>query len=194
MAGRNKSPNAYYFDSCVYLAYLRNETDTYGYNRIRSIKEIWDETECGTSVIVTSTITVTEVLSHKLSVLSEKKFLQALNNGLHQFEDVTPPIALKAREYRDHYEKHPVQNPFNLAQNPRKYLSTPDALHLATSWILECGQFLTFDGHAPKKNDNSIGLLWLGNMAGTDPVIITQPEDTPRLIQGDLSIDEQKAK
>lgn len=172
MTGKNR-PTSYYFDSCVYLAYLRNEIGPYTKRKISAIGTIWNQSERGQCAIMTSAITITEVLSHKLTKDAEKKFNHAIES-IHQVEDVTPPIAERARKYRDHYQRMPVSIPGS--QTTRSGLSTPDALHLATAVIFECDQFWTFDGLNATGKKKDIGLLWLGNRAGEDSLIICQPE------------------
>ena len=180
MSGRARKPSRY-FDACIYLAYLRNETVPYGKDRIAAIEGMWKDSERGGLTVVTSTITLTEVLSHKLTPDAKKKFVQATESGLHLCIDVEPPIALKARDYRDFYQGHAVKDPTG---KMRKHLSTPDALHLATAVIYGCDEMLTFDGFGAKERDNTIGLLWLGNKAGQDDLIITQPYVTQPTIPG----------
>lgn len=190
MSGIHRAPSIY-FDACIYLAVLRNEVSTYGEGRIRAIERIWKRSEAGGIVVVTSAITITEVLDHKLpSKKDEKRFHQAVRQNVHQVEDVTGPIAVRASQYRDYYEKNPVKQPASKPAVTRKFLTTPDAIHLATATILGVNQFWTFDGVAGSKKDKSIGLLWLGNKAATDELIITQPENdpppAPELIETDL--------
>jgi predicted nucleic acid-binding protein len=179
MSGKLKQLPSYYFDACVYLAYLRNETAHYGKSRIGAIESIWKQSERGGVVVVTSAITITEVLSHKLEAKAEKKFSQIIQSGVHQCEDVTPPIASKARQYRDYYHANPVKLPGGTGS--RSDLTTPDAIHLATAIILSCEQFLTFDGVS--ENKDTIGLLWLSNKVATETLIITQPQQ----VQGEFA-------
>ena len=174
MSGRHKA-QSYYFDACIYLAYLQNDTASYSKRKIASIGTVWSRSERGDVAVMTSTVTITEVLSHKLSRDAEKKFFQAINFA-HQVEDVTPPIALRAREYRDYYQKKPVQVPGGDKKAIRSGLTTPDAIHLATASINRCDEFWTFDGCAVGSAKKDIGLLWLGNSVGDDSLIICQPE------------------
>lgn len=180
MSGNLRRLPSYYFDASVYLAYLRNEESTYGKERIQAIDSIWQQSERGGAAVVTSAISLTEVLAHKLQPSAEKKFLQAFQSGIHQFDDVTPPIALRARLYRDYYKQSPVKCPGGDAM--RSDLVTADAIHLATAVIDGCEQFWTFDGVAGTKK--TIGILWLGNKVGSDILVIAQPE----LLQGELPI------
>jgi len=81
MSGKNKRLPSYYFDACVYLAYLRWEEANYGKPRIRAIESIWKQSERGGVIIATSAITLTEVLSHKLDSKSEKNFFKPFRQG-----------------------------------------------------------------------------------------------------------------
>ena len=179
MSGNLKRLPSYYFDACVYLAYLRNEESHYGKARIRAIEAIWKQSERGGAAVLTSAITLTEVLAHKLNAKAEKKFIQIIQSGIHQCEDVTPPISMRARQYRDYYQANPVKCPHG--EGIRSDLTTPDAIHLATAVIFNCEQFLTFDGSSSGRK-NTIGLLWLENKVGNDSLIISQPEQ----LQGEL--------
>jgi predicted nucleic acid-binding protein len=166
----NKRLTSYYFDSCVYLAHLRNE-ETYGKPRLKAIDAIWRQSERGGVAVVTSSITITEVLAHHLTAKAKKRFMQAIESGIHQCEDPTPPICIKASDYRVFYQHHPVQNPFG--EGNRSDLTATDAIHLATASILNVDYFFTFDGIAKKK---TVGLLWLKNKVAADNLIICQPE------------------
>lgn len=92
------------------------------------------------------------------------------SSGLHTLIDVKPPIAHRARKYREHYILKPI---ILEGGKQAKRLTTPDAIHLATAVIYGCQTFFTFDGLSNEKND--IGLLWLGNKAGDDELVICSP-------------------
>jgi len=179
-----KRQAAIYFDACVYLAFLKNETD-YGAVPLNAIKHVWNEAQKGAQVIATSAITVAEVLKHKLDVKTSKVFLEAIR-GLHICIDSDIEIAIKAGEYRTYYEKHPVIIPgSNPADKTCKRLTTPDAIHLATCVMNGCTEFWTFDGvRQTTKKDKSIGLLWLNNSVAGTPLVICQPT----LAQGMLAL------
>jgi hypothetical protein len=100
-----KRVTSYYFDACVYLAYLRNEESAYGKAKIRAIRSIWEQSERAGAAVITSALTLTEVLAKQLPAKGRKKFNQAIESGIHQIEDVTPPIAIKASEYRTFYDQ-----------------------------------------------------------------------------------------
>lgn len=172
----SKRLTSYYFDACVYLAHLRNEEE-YGKHRLKAIEAIWKQSQSAGCVIVTSSLTITEVLAQPLKTKERRKFMQAIESGIHQIEDPTPPIAIKAADYRLYFQHHPVQNPFG--EGVRSDLTAIDAIHLATASVLETDYFFTFDGLAKKK---TIGLLWLKNKVASDNLIICQPE----IDQGEL--------
>jgi len=166
----NKRTVSYYFDACVYLAYLRNEEKTYGKTKIKAIESLWEQSERGGVTIVTSSLTITEVMANQLTEKSRKRFKQALDSGIHHFEDPSPPISVKASDYRIFYQHHPIQNPFG--EGTRSDLTTVDAIHLATAVNLNVDYFFTFDGLSKKK---VIGLLWLKNKVAADNLVICEP-------------------
>jgi predicted nucleic acid-binding protein len=175
MSGINRQ-RAIYFDSCVYLAYLRNESGTFGAGRIESIRHVWREAQKGAQTIATSSITIAEVLSHKLEAAQKRAFIEAVR-GLHICIDADIEVGFKASEIREYYKKNPVSAP--ASQPPRlcTNLETPDAIHLATCALNGCVEFWTFDGvRATTKKDKSIGLLWLGNQVAGVPLVICQPD------------------
>jgi len=174
-----------YFDSCIYIAHYRQETDTYGQPIINSIGRLMSQNEKGGSIIITSSITICEVIT-KLLESSLKAQIEDFKNkfkrGLHLLYDADPEICEKAALYRAHYWsnpiKHPIQPPGNQPDVKVRNLTTMDSIQLATATTYPCGEFWTVDGLA-KTNDKykSIKLLWLGNSVVKDQLIITPPYD-----------------
>lgn len=165
-----------YFDACVYLAFLANET-SYGKDRIDAIKDAWDDNRAGGCSIITSSLSICEVTECLLvrGMKAElEEFRLCFSNGLHTAIDVDPPIAEKAGRYRHYYHKHPLKHPDK--PTPFSNLTTADAVHCATAVIHKARELWTFDGLG-KKNDKqkSIKLLWLNNRVGDDDLIITSP-------------------
>src|SRR5712691_9188893 len=91
----------YYWDACAYLAWLKNEEAAYGKDSIDALEKIIKENFERKAEIVTSTITMIEVLSSSLTEEQEKRFRGSFRPTNHVMYDVDPPIALKARESRE---------------------------------------------------------------------------------------------
>ncbi|HEY4417481.1 MAG TPA: PIN domain-containing protein [Verrucomicrobiae bacterium] len=167
-----------YFDACVYLAYYRQETASYGKPRVQAIQSMLEENKRGGSTIITSSLTICEVIDRLLESDLRAEiddFKNRFKFGIQKLIDVEPLISEKAAQYRHFYRKNPITMP-NRADKPFKNLATPDAIHLATAVIYECDEFWTLDGlNVSADKHQSIKPLWLKNNVAGDSIIITPP-------------------
>lgn len=148
----------YYWDACVYLAWLKKEASKH----LASIETIAEENKKRNNIIVTSVITKLEVLDASLTPDQERSFGECFSFGTHELYELDGGVTLKAREYRSHYFKNPVGG---------KKLSVPDAIHLATAFVCKSDELHTLDDGGK----GGVSLLALnGNVAG-DPVKICYP-------------------
>jgi predicted nucleic acid-binding protein len=165
----------YYWDACVYLAWLRDEAAYKA--ELPMMAEIIRENSVRENTIITSTVTLIEVLSTKLTGDQEKTFRDCFKNPKHVLYDVDPAVAFRARELREYYVTHKIKN---------RSLSTPDAIHLATALIHGASSFHTFDNGKSKDDDGKKGipLLDLGNKIAGHPLEIIKPfiHFTPSLL------------
>jgi len=172
-----RSDQTVYFDSCIYIAHYRNEISSYNKPRIDAIAAMLEENKRGGTTIVTSSLTLCEVLQRlKQDSLNAEieDFKNRFKWGLHKLKDVDPKVAERAALYRHYYRTNPVKGPNRV--KPFTNLTTPDAIHLATATLYECDEFWTFDGMNPKADKHeSIKPLWLNNKVATDAIIITPP-------------------
>lgn len=120
----------YYWDACAYLARLMDERASYGNEAIDALQQAANDNFQRKNVIITSTLTFTEVLSLKLGEARERQFRRSFRNGDHITYDVDPPIAMRAREFREAF----------LKKKGEKTLATPDAIHLATASIYKADE------------------------------------------------------
>src|ERR1017187_504403 len=103
-----------YFDACIYLAHYRQEISSYGKSRIGAIGEMWEENKRGGSTIVTSSLTICEVIERlKQSNLESEieDFKNRFKFGFHELKDVDPKISEKAAMYRHFYRTNPIKMP-----------------------------------------------------------------------------------
>jgi predicted nucleic acid-binding protein len=163
MSGTDKT-NIYYWDACAYLAWIKNEEEAFGKDAIDALAAIVKDHFDRKVAIVTSTITLIEVLSSSLSEEEEKRFRLSFKPGDHLLYEVDPPIAFKARDFRERLLKN----------QDGKTLPTPDAIHLATAVICKADAFITFD--EGKKNKRYFGLLELNKDPRVDGLEICRPE------------------
>lgn len=147
------SPRIIYWDACIYLAWLiPDQEQTYGRESIEAIRQIARENLEKKAIIVTSTLTFVEVLSANLTDDSERQFRKSFNSFDHTTYDLTPPIAMKARDFRQR------------GNAEGRALKTPDAIHLATAAIYKA-EFWTFDDKLLRLNGSEV----------TDYLVIQRP-------------------
>ncbi|MGD0707406.1 MAG: PIN domain-containing protein [Anaerolineaceae bacterium] len=156
-----------YWDSCIFIAHLGNETrqnpsDMYGVNELVSMFDM------GQIDLVTSVITITEVLESSMGKSEYEKFRLLFSRKNCHLVEVNRGIAEISHEIRNYYY-----------QPGTPTLSTPDCLHLATAIWFDCCTFYTFDGESGKS-----GLLTLkAPIAGKYdlPIKIPAPSSPPQL-------------
>ena len=152
----------HYWDACMYLALLKGET-SHGKQHVESMVQISKDNFENKNVIITSVITLTEVLSSSLTADQEEAFSKTFKATNHTLYDVSYSIAKKARELREAFLKH---------SSGRK-LATPDAIHIATAMVYQVDEMNTFDdGQKEKKH---VGLLELNGDALMQGLIICKP-------------------
>ena len=150
-----------YWDANVYLAWLKGE-EIHGRTYLDAIRETAKENFEKKVVIITSTITLVEVLQAKLSEEQERLFRKSFKYQDHIARDVDPPVAIMARNFRQSL----------YAKNERKTVTTPDAIHLATASIYDA-EFWTFDNGG--SNKRSLGLLELSENDEVGKLKICKP-------------------
>ena len=179
MSGTEKT-TIYYWDACAYLAWLKDERDAYGDAAIDALGRIIKENFDRNAAIATSTITLIEVLSSSLTEEQEKRFRGSFRPANHVMYDVDPPVALKAREFRERFRSG-------------KKLPTADAIHLATAVICRANVLITFD--EGKKDKQFVGLLGLSKDQRVDSLEISRPESVkppPPPPEPDLFVEAQQ--
>ena len=69
----------FYWDACIYLAWIKNEEAIYGKERMDAIHKILKDNFDKNAVIITSTLTIVEVLSADLTSDQEELFPQVFS-------------------------------------------------------------------------------------------------------------------
>ena len=170
MSGTSKP--IYYWDSCVYCAWLHEEAAYAEW--LPAIKAIVQDNKEMKNIIVTSAITLLEVLN--LDDKQKKKFHDSFYYGVNQLAEVERPIVDKAKLYRE----------WQLSTRTNsKVLQTPDAVHLATATIYNADEFHTFDDGG---KGNGCSLLKLDGSIMGDKLKICRPY----ALQGQMLLDSHK--
>lgn len=153
----------YYWDSCVYLALILNE-QSHGPAHVAAMTQIAAENFKLNNTILTSVITLIEVLESTLTPDQANQFNRTFNATNHVLYDVDPPIARKARLFRQ-----------QVRAETSKVLSTPDAIHLATAVVCGAHEVHTFDDGKKESKKKSIGMLELSGKSCVEGLIICKP-------------------
>ena len=157
-------PETYYWDTCVFIAWLKNEgLPNRSLDEIEGIRDVVSKIEKGTVKLITSAITIAEMLECDMPPGATDLFKSLLQRRMMVTISVDIKVAGLASNLRSYYKK---------SKEHEKTLCTPDALHLATAILYKADEFHTFDG----SNKKSLGLLNLGGDVGGYPLIIRKPK------------------
>lgn len=152
-----KSKKTIYWDTCVFLAWLKNENRELG--EIEGIEEVSRSVGNNRINLTTSVITFVEILESSLGQEGVEKLSNIFKRRNVVPINVDIRIAKLAADIRDHYKKI------------ERSIKTPDAIHLATAINYKVDELQTFDGSRGRP-----GLLSLnGNVMGYNLKIV-QPQ------------------
>lgn len=158
----------YYWDSCIFLAWLRNENRKEG--EMEAVKAYVRKINRREIQIMTSAIAYTEVTATRLPVGVDQQFFDLMRSTNVKVVSADIRITKLARDLRDYYFSRSAE--FN-----KKTLCTPDAIHLATAILYKAKEFHTFDG---SNQNGSLGLLNLNGDVGGHELIVCKPESDQR--------------
>ncbi|MBX4858775.1 PIN domain-containing protein [Rhizobium bangladeshense] len=154
---------AYYWDSCVFIAHFNEERDQHKHV-IDHIDQYLKEAQAGKCQIFTSALTIAEITSPTLkaaSVGSFSDFLKDFQSSIFLMEADPNTMAIASHLRSQRYSKQD-------GAKPRRQLSPPDAIHLATAinlkpmYSVELEAFHTFDAGKSRGLDGGKGLPMLG--------------------------------
>lgn len=166
MSGNNP---IYYWDTCIFLAWLRNET-TRKPGEMEGIHDCLERLKKRQISIMTSVISYTEITSIKIPAGVETMLEEVLQRPNCAKLGVDMRVAKLARDLRNYYLDKPDQY-------SNKTLNVADSIHLATAILYRANEFHTFDGKDNHKYQ-TLGLLQLnGNVGGHNIVICKPPQD-----------------
>lgn len=167
-----KSKPVIYWDSCVFLAYIKDEEDR-AEGEMAGVYAVANEVFEKKIQLMTSAVVFYEVRRARLNDECRARFDKIFDLSNVTVVELSPAIGDRAGQLADYYQ--------NL-DDGRKGLSRNDAYHLATAIAYEVTVFHTFDKEDKK---NSRGLLELdGNVAGF-PLRMCKPGS----VEGTLTFD-----
>jgi len=165
MAGNNP---IYYWDTCIFLAWLKNET-TRKSGEMEGIHDCLERLKKRQINIMTSVITYTEITSLKVPAGVDTMLEEVLQRPNCAKIGVDMRVAKLARDLRNYYLEKPDKY-------SGKTLNVPDSLHLATAILYRAQEFHTFDETNNSKYQ-TIGLLQLNGDVGGHKLTICKPPE-----------------
>ncbi len=161
--------STFYWDTCVFLAWIRNEIRPAG--EMEGVREYVDQIDTGKASLVTSVITISEMLECRIEQAAAAEFRRVMDRSNVLLVDVTYPIAELASVIRNYYQLLDDRD-------GQGKIATPDAIHLATAIVYECSEFNTFDDG--KKDKDARSLLGLGTGVADHPLLVRKPAARPK--------------
>ena len=116
-----------YWDTCVFLALLKNEMHRPG--EAQYVSDQARKFDIGALSIVTSTLTVTEILDSKMSVIQIARLKEIFGKNNFQFIDANFRVCELASEIRSYYAEHNV----SVLGAKKLQVTTPDAIQVASA-------------------------------------------------------------
>ena len=160
MSGRAKGKPVFYWDSCVFLAWINGER-TWSDEVISGLQYLAAQVSSGSVVLVTSAITRTEIYTSNMTPEQKKLYNDVLLRKNFVEYDVNPKIADRASSIREYYHARSID------------MDLPDAIHGATAPAAEAEVMWTLDGEGRRKRPSKL-LSMNGNLAGS-PLAIYSP-------------------
>lgn len=160
------SKTIYYWDTCLFLAWLKNET-TRKAGEMDGIADVIDRFHKRRLSLITSVITITEISLAKIPAGLDTLLEDVMQRSNFTRVAVDIRVARLARDIRNYYLSRPEQY-------GNSTVTVPDAIHLATAILYRADEFQTFDAKDTPKY-NALGLLPLSGNVGGHPLLITKP-------------------
>lgn len=146
----------YYWDTCLFLAWLKDEERSAG--EMDGVRDIIQRMKRRDARIMTSVLTTIEILSAKIPAGMDSLFKDTLKRLNRQSVDIR--VAQLAHDIRNHYA---------LAG---RSLKTPDSIHLSTAIIYRADEFHTFDEQL---------ISFSGNVGGHKLIVCKPETKSPQL-------------
>ncbi|GAB5540110.1 MAG: hypothetical protein Salg2KO_22130 [Salibacteraceae bacterium] len=124
-------PKRYYWDSCVWIAYINQEMDVRGENRHAKCKAVLEKAKSGEVEIVTSAFTLAEVYKRKPT---DRSGLERFPAFLEQPYVLTVPVDMLVGQ-----RAHAMLDSGIISLKP------PDAIHLVSAIRANCLEMHSFD-------------------------------------------------
>jgi predicted nucleic acid-binding protein len=142
-----------YWDACLLIAYIAGEP-FWDLEILQGIEDLVEEINTERCILLTSTITLTEIFLGELTVAQKAKLNDVFKRPNLMWADVNTKVADRASSIREHYRSKGIN------------IATPDAIHLATAILYKTDTLYTLDGAGKRCRPHHL-LRLNGNVADT---------------------------
>lgn len=141
-----------YFDTSIFLRGYKEEKEEKYRECIDGIADIMSEFEAGKLQIVTSAITMAEIMPKRTGEFAYEKIISVL--GRMYVHPADRRIAESAARLRDFLHRKNLSGSGSDEQDNDSKLKTPDAIHLATAIFMQAKYLCTTDKELIKHGNN----------------------------------------
>lgn len=153
-----------YWDTSVFLAWIKNESRPN--NEMDGVEDAANKIHKDHVVLITSEITMTEILESTLDDTAKKRFDDLFKRRNCKRVAIDQRVSGLAHDIRNYYQQ-------KKAADGIATVTTPDAIHLATAILYDVTEFHTFDQN--DKPNKSRALLPLNGDVAGHPLTICKP-------------------
>jgi predicted nucleic acid-binding protein len=176
-------PARVYWDACIFICWLNATHELIEKKcteeNVAGILEMLDRRANDQLIIVTSAITIAEVLEYGVPPENKVTLTDILwNSDTFEIVSASDSISKRAHDIRNHYYQRRFDRDGNIVPGSTRTPSNFDAVHLATALERECSVFYTYDGY--KSGRGLIQLSGETDVVGDMPIIPPVPEPKPQ--------------
>lgn len=163
-----------YWDTCVFLAWIKDES-VWPDDVRKGIEQTIEMAIAGEVLIVTSALTMAEILESKMTPEQKNRFAGVFAAPYLRLVDLDRKISTRSSEIRAYHDTRKYNGDGTLKSG--SFMRMPDAIHLATAIHMKVDAVHTLDGAA--KNPKRLDMLELDGNVGGSPLAIRRPAFIP---------------